>query len=92
MTPYRERDGRALMRDLLEQTGAFDGVYLSTLPEARGQGHAGALLDWLLAEARARGCDEIHLDSGVQAERWDAHRLYLNHGYAITSHHFARPA
>lgn len=35
-TPYRERDGRALARDLLEQTGAFDGVYLSGLPEDRG--------------------------------------------------------
>lgn len=65
---------------------------LSTLPGARGRGHAGALLEWLLAEARSHGCDEVHLDSGVQPERWDAHRLYLNHGYAITSHHFARPA
>jgi hypothetical protein len=37
VTPYRERDGRALARDLLEQTGAFDGVYLTGLPEDRGQ-------------------------------------------------------
>lgn len=37
MTPYRERDGRAAARDLLEQTGAFDGVYLTGLPEDRGQ-------------------------------------------------------
>lgn len=63
---------------------------LSTLPGARGRGHAGALLEWVLAEARVQRCDEVHLDSGVQPERWDAHRLYLNHGYAITSHHFAR--
>ncbi|MFO0892158.1 MAG: hypothetical protein U0790_23845 [Isosphaeraceae bacterium] len=36
MTTHRERDGRALVRDLLERTGAFDGVYLSGLPEDRG--------------------------------------------------------
>jgi hypothetical protein len=36
MTPYRERDGRVRARDLLEQTGAFDGVYLAGLPEDRG--------------------------------------------------------
>jgi GNAT superfamily N-acetyltransferase len=64
---------------------------LVTLPQARGHGHAGALLDWVLEEARRLGCDEVHLDSGVQPERWDAHRLYLNRGYAIASHHFQRP-
>ena len=64
---------------------------LSTLPEARGRGHAGALLDWLVAEAGRHGCDELHLDSGVQIERRDAHSLYLGNGYAITAHHFSRP-
>ena len=63
---------------------------LSTLPTARRRGHAGALLDWLAAEARRLGCDELHLDSGVGADRSDAHRLYLNAGLRITSHHFAR--
>jgi GNAT superfamily N-acetyltransferase len=63
---------------------------LSTAPEARRQGHAGALLDWLIQEARRLGCDQFHLDSGVGPERFDAHRLYLNSGLAITSHHFAR--
>jgi hypothetical protein len=37
VTPYRERDLRNLIRDLLDQTGAFDGVYLSGLPEASGR-------------------------------------------------------
>ena len=40
MTPFRERDVRQVVRDLLDQTGAFDGVYLSGLPEDRG-GRAG---------------------------------------------------
>jgi GNAT superfamily N-acetyltransferase len=63
---------------------------LITLPEARGRGHGGRLLDWLIAEAVARGCDEVHLDSGYQ--RYDAHRLYLNKGFDLACHHFSRKA
>ncbi|MBO9681543.1 MAG: GNAT family N-acetyltransferase [Flavisolibacter sp.] len=59
---------------------------LCTLPEARGQGHAKALLDYVLEEARAEELQSIHLDSGHH--RHDAHRLYLNFGFKITSHHF----
>ena len=36
MTPYRERDFRNMIADLLEQTGAFDGVYRRGLPEDSG--------------------------------------------------------
>ena len=64
---------------------------LSTLPAARRRGHARALLDWLADEARRLGCAELHLDSGVGPQRADAHRLYLNAGLTITSHHFSRP-
>ena len=63
---------------------------LATAPEARRRGHARALLDWLLDEARRTGCDQFHLDSGVGLERSDAHRLYLNAGMVIAAHHFAR--
>ena len=63
---------------------------LSTLPQARGRGHAGGLLDRLMEEARSLGCTELHLDSGVGEPRWAAHRLYMNHGLTIVSHHFAR--
>ena len=38
---------------------------LSTLPDARRRGHARALLDWTLEEARRLGCAALHLDSGV---------------------------
>ena len=62
---------------------------LSTLPEARRRGYAGDLLEWLVAEGQRLGCDEFHLDSGVGANRGDAHRLYLNTGMAISAHHFA---
>lgn len=63
---------------------------LSTARDARRRGHAGALLDWLIEEARRLGCQQLHLDSGTGAERFDAHRLYHAHGLAIHSHHFAR--
>jgi GNAT superfamily N-acetyltransferase len=63
---------------------------LSTAPQARRQGHGGALLDWLVREARSRGCGQLHLDSGTGRERFDAHRLYHARGFAIHSHHFAR--
>jgi GNAT superfamily N-acetyltransferase len=62
---------------------------LSTLPGARRRGHGSALMRWLLEEASRLGCDSLHLDSGVSSERIDAHRLYFNHGLAITSYHFA---
>jgi GNAT superfamily N-acetyltransferase len=70
-----------------------DALYvddLSTHPEARRRGYARALLDWCAEEARRLGCGQLHLDSGVEAERLDAHRLYFNAGMRITSHHFAK--
>jgi GNAT superfamily N-acetyltransferase len=63
---------------------------LSTRRDARRHGLGGALLDWLLEEGRRLGCGQLHLDSGTGADRFDAHRLYYNHGLAIYSHHFAR--
>lgn len=63
---------------------------LSSLPEARGKGYASALLDHISIVARNNGCAQVHLDSGCNPARYDAHRLYLKHGYNITSFHFAK--
>lgn len=63
---------------------------LSTLPDARGRGHARALLRWLEDEARRLECVALHLDSGVGEHRFTAHRLYLSAGMNITAHHFER--
>lgn len=60
---------------------------LVTAEAHRGRGHAQALLRWIDDEATRRGCDSVHLDSGTQ--RRPAHRLYLRHGFDITSFHFA---
>lgn len=65
---------------------------LSTLPTARGQGHATALLAWINDEATRLECCQVHLDSGVGPNRYAAHRLYLNSGYVINAHHFLRTA
>ncbi|HEV3234198.1 MAG TPA: GNAT family N-acetyltransferase [Candidatus Dormibacteraeota bacterium] len=59
---------------------------LATLPAFRRRGHAGALMEWMKAEARRQGCRFVSLESGVL--RHDAHRFYLNQGMKITSHHF----
>ena len=64
---------------------------LVTRADRRGRGHGGALMRWLGVEACRRGCDELHLDSGVDADRQDAHRLYFNSGLRIASYHFQRP-
>jgi len=59
---------------------------LSTLPEARGKGHAGMLFDFVVEKAKSENLKAVHLDSGHQ--RFDAHRLYLNKGMNIVYHHF----
>ena len=61
---------------------------LSTRAACRGRGHAGALMDWLIGEARRLGCGQLHLDSGVGPDRETAHRLYLNKRMRISAHHF----
>jgi GNAT superfamily N-acetyltransferase len=61
---------------------------LSTRGPYRGQGHAGALLDWMVEEAGRLRCDEFHLDSGLAADRHPAHRLYFRKGLRIASFHF----
>lgn len=61
---------------------------LSTLPHARGKGYAGKLLDFVETAARSKGYKTVTLDSGYQ--RLDAHRLYLNKGFVLSSHHFSK--
>jgi len=60
---------------------------LVTASAGRSRGHGQALFDWLVARAKANGCSQLHLDSGVQ--RFDAHRFYLRQRMSIIAHHFA---
>lgn len=59
---------------------------LVTHPDARGKGYAGKLLNFVKDLAIENNLDGIHLDSGHT--RFDAHRVYLNHGYKMRAHHF----
>lgn len=61
---------------------------LSTLPEHRGKGYGSALLDYVANKAKELGYEYITLDSGHH--RHNAHRLYLNKGFVIHSHHFVK--
>ena len=60
---------------------------LVTLAGERSKGFGEQLFDWLVARAVENGCDQLHLDSGVQ--RFGAHRFYLRKRMDITAHHFA---
>lgn len=55
--------------------------------DGRSRGFGGALFDWLVQYAKTEGCDQFHLDSGVQ--RFAAHRFYLNRRMFIEGHHFS---
>ncbi len=95
MLIYIEEDGKAVSVSVFERGyNLFRGAYiyiddLASLPEARGKGNASQLLDWILDYASENKFDQVHLDSGVNPGRHDAHRLYLNKRFNITSLHFA---
>ena len=59
---------------------------LVTRADRRSEGHGRALLEWLHDLACREGCQELHLDSGVQ--RTDAHRFYAREGMDLTSYHY----
>lgn len=63
---------------------------LVTNAEHRSRGVGKFLLRWFKAYAVEKGCEQIHLDSGVQ--RFAAHKFYLREGFNITSHHFSNVA
>ncbi len=58
-----------------------------TAARGRNQGHATALLRWLVELAADLACAGLHLDSGIQ--RAEAHGFYLARGLEITAFHFA---
>lgn len=59
---------------------------LVTDEAVRSRGAGRVLLLWLADLGRGRGCDELHLDSGVQ--RAEAHRFYFRERMHITGYHF----
>lgn len=53
----------------------------------RSEGAGKAMVKWLKSYATEQGCQQMHLDSGVQ--RYMAHKFYLREGFIIASHHFS---
>jgi GNAT superfamily N-acetyltransferase len=62
---------------------------LVTDSDDRSRGFGGKLLAWLTDEARAHGCVQLELDSGVQ--RFDAHRFYHRERMHVSAYHFVIP-
>ena len=60
---------------------------LVTNAQFRSRGVGKFIMDWFKAYALESGCEQIHLDSGVQ--RFSAHKFYLREGFNIASHHFS---
>jgi GNAT superfamily N-acetyltransferase len=62
---------------------------LITDESGRSRNYGRQMMEWLLQEASNNGCEQIHLDSGVQ--RHAAHRFYLRERMDITCYHFQMP-
>jgi GNAT superfamily N-acetyltransferase len=63
-----------------------DDLVTDETRRSTGVGHA--LIAWIEAEAKARGCPGVDLESGVQ--RSAAHRFYFREGYTIPSFSFRK--
>jgi GNAT superfamily N-acetyltransferase len=61
---------------------------LVALAACRSRGYGAALLSWLSERALQEGCEQLHLDCGVQRE--DAHRFYQREGMQMPAYHFVR--
>ena len=59
---------------------------LATHSSHRSRGYGSALFDWVVAHARARGCQELKLVSHVA--RFEAHRFYFSKRMKILAYHF----
>lgn len=94
MLAYAEEDGKAASAIGFRYLQFFfNGRHfyiddLVTLPDHRGKGYGGKLLDYVFNLAKENGYPTVTLDSGHH--RYDAHRLYLNKGFDITAHHFVK--
>lgn len=53
----------------------------------QNKGYGTKLIDHVIEIAKVSGCNQVHLDSGYN--RNSAHRLYLDKGFVLSSHHFS---
>lgn len=60
---------------------------LVTNENIRSESAGSAMVKWLKTYAKQNGCQQLHLDAGVQ--RYMTHKFYLREGFIIASHHFS---
>ena len=75
---------------IMEMLARGPSLYVDDLvtdERERSKGYGDALFDWLVRQAKAKGCKQLHLDSGVQ--RFDAHRFYFRRRMKIDAYHFS---
>lgn len=60
---------------------------LVTCQDQRSQGYGEQMLNWAKAYAKANGCGQVRLVSGVARER--AHQFYQSHGMAFEAKYFS---
>ena len=60
---------------------------LVTNETCRSSGAGSFLIDWFKTYCKENGCNQLHLDSGIQ--KFPAHRFYLANRFNIASHHFS---
>jgi GNAT superfamily N-acetyltransferase len=70
--------------NFIRQLSYFGGLIaqvesVRTISRLRGQGIGKTLMDWVIAEARRRGCARLQLTTNVR--RADAHRFYERLGF-----------
>ena len=63
----------------LARAGQAEFRMLGVLPQARGRGVGGALVDWCLHRAEAAGAREVVISSAAAMAA--AHRLYTTRGF-----------
>jgi GNAT superfamily N-acetyltransferase len=64
-----------------------DDLVSDEAKRSTGVGHA--LVAYMEALARERGCNVLTLDSGTQ--RQQAHKFYFREGFTVTAFHFVKP-
>lgn len=77
---------------MLNNTSSGLALYCDDLvadETTRSTGVGRAMIAYMEAIARERGCHVFTLDSGTQRQK--AHKFYFREGFTVTAFHFAKP-
>ena len=54
----------------------------------RSSGYGVKLIEYIILYGKEKGCEQLHLDSGIQ--RTEAHKFYKREGLDMASYHFSK--